>query len=251
MGGRLIRIATAGAVALAIGAPAANATSVYWTGDFRLGSDVYVKDTTGEANDLTIVGSDGQDNRARVVDVYDRSATLDDGGKPQVEPGVCSGDFFYCVVPCRIESPSHARCVIDDGYANVPRTIHPLDSEYWPAFDATHVDVGTGQDRVVSARGLIEHTVSIDGGDGGNRYTFLGNGGVNASDNDRVVFRGGKGGATIWGGGVTVEAVDGVKQSFSCWHRDPPPKLYFDPLDTVSNGPYCPAPVLPPKLPAL
>lgn len=257
MGGgrRIILAATAALLAAAAGAPAADATSVYWTGDYpRGGNVVHVESAPEETNDLVIVGSDGGVGSTRVVDVYDRAATLDDGGKTGTS-GDCAGEpgdewgSYYCQIPCRILSAEHARCVIDDGYANVQRPTNPL-GNHWPYFRTTAVKLAGGADRVLTKR----QTVGIDGGDGGNYYTLGDGGHVEASDNDDIRFLpgGSGGGVTIWGGGVTVHAIDGTEQSISCWHEPgTAPKLYLDTLDRLSNGAYCPDPVTPPKLPAL
>ncbi|HEX8648484.1 MAG TPA: hypothetical protein VF715_16445, partial [Thermoleophilaceae bacterium] len=91
------------------------------------------------------------------------------------------------------------------------------------------------------------------GGDGGNTYTFAGaDGHVEASSGDTVAYLpGSSGGVRIFGGGVTVEAVDGVSEYVECRSTAAadPPKLYLDTLDYY-NAPYCPDPVVPPKLPA-
>ncbi|HEU0131562.1 MAG TPA: hypothetical protein VFQ85_11300, partial [Mycobacteriales bacterium] len=207
-GRRIVRIATAGALALAVCAPAADATSVNWGGYYARGVSVQITSAATESNDLTIVASEGTGD-PRVIDVFDPVATLDDGGVGPASPGECDGSYYSCEVPCRIVTPHHARCVIDDGFSNVDRTPYPLGSGFSPGFRLVSVDLRGGEDRVRVPRGTAKPVLDVEGGDGGNTYTFAGaDGHVEASSGDTVAYLpGSSGGVRIFGGGVTVEAV--------------------------------------------
>lgn len=246
MGGRrIVRIAMAAALALAACAPVAEAASVRWTTDRSPATGlVVVTAAPGENNDLEIAASDGPPGSPTVVTVTDRNATLTTIGTTP-PPGSCDA-LQGCSIPCRIESPHVARCVIDDGFTT-RRAINPLERPSRDFF-RTQVFLADGDDRVTVPATSVWHRVVTHTDDGNNTYDFSrGAYTVWAGRNDTVSLGiGASGGVEVLSTGVSVQAVNGSANYAYCYGGFRP-TLRFDLHD--SAGYYCSdADVIPPQV---
>ena len=219
---------------MAIAAPAAEAANVRWVTDRSGGLGlVVVQAAAGENNDLLVRGADGPAGAPTAIVIEDSGAPITTSGS--AAPGDCDTNSS-CNVPCRIETPNRARCVIDDGFTT-QRPVNPFaKANHW--FQRSEVYLEDGNDRVATPLDGVSQAMRVYSGLGDKSFDFVrGSYIVWASSGDTIKFGpGASGGAEINGTGVSVEAVNGASNYAYCYGGFAP-KLRFDLHDSV--GYYC------------
>ena len=213
MGGKRFAVAMAVCVAGALFAATAAQGAIVDVGEIRPGVPaLFFTANAGEPNDVAIrpktrvsTSTDDLGISYKVITVVDEGSTLTTEGP----------------YPCMLLSAHKARC-----------------TSFGNGFSWIQFDLRDGPDRLRMPARVRYPTTMIYSEGGGNRFTLRGPSTdlYGALTGDVVRFKPPGGGGVVIGGSPTLKLVDGAAESVDC-HSPGQPRIFSDPLDTVS--PYC------------